>query len=281
MSSKSKSKKYILEKRKKQSDADRERYSRKKIDELCPADIDKAPLNLANYKKLKALMDYFGVESDKSLSYKEYCKLFRNLENLKKGCEGGGICCQAVTENGKRCKRAATKFTSIDLSRKSILPKIPSFIKKKLGAKKLAKLNLVSFANNCCFYCWQHAALFIGEQLTSLTNLTYYSTHPEDILDIFYDNVKPKKYGVVTYSFAELGRKRSADEIIRNGTSTYSASSSKLSKHFWIPFIMVTMYDQIKPYLLKVLKGSAAEKEKEAERIAILSAKVLLKRSGN
>jgi len=245
-------------------------------EDLCPLDMAQAKVSLDNYKKLKKIMKEFELDTvdGMSMSYREYCKLFRNLKTIQKKCNGK-ICCQAITEDGKRCKRSASKFFSVDLTRKKLITKVPDFVKKSIGAKKVAELKLLGFANNCCFYCWQHAGIFVGDKLTYISNFSYYSTHPEDILSVFFDNVQPKKLGFITYSFKELGNIRTPEDIVHEFLGTYSSSQEKTSKGFWIPFIMVMLYDQIKPYIIKIIKGSVAQKEKLTEKMAIVSANVL------
>jgi hypothetical protein len=251
----------------------------KEIKYLCNKDsngvILKENITHENYLKLKKLMNSLDIEildqNDKSHSYRAYCKIFESFLFKNKSC-GDHVCCQAITENGTRCKRPASNFSTIDFTGKQILPTIPEFIKKRFSAKKLQELKVIGFANTCCFYCWQHAAMFVAEKITWSTNISYYSTHPEDILSIFYDDVKPVKFiGTVTYNFKEIGELRDVDEIIKNIYKLKGTIEGAFSSTYWIIFAMVFMYDTLKPILLKFTDDINA-----IEDISITAANVLL-----
>lgn len=194
---------------------------------------------------------------------------------------GGNICCQAITEDGTRCHRSASKFVSVDITEKQLLPKIPSFIRKKLGVKKVEQLKLIGFANSCCFYCWQHAVIYTLEVSTYTSNFAYYISHPEDLLSIFFKDVKVRKIGgLITYSVTKLGGIRTPDEIIKYIYKTKSGMKGKLSSYYWGIFIMVYFYDNVKSYIISLFKKSnllKVEKEKITQDMSATAADTLIK----
>jgi len=232
---------------------------------------------LANYAKS---LDIKILQEGKLLSYREYCKLFEANLLKKKEC-GGKICCQAITEDGTRCKRPASEYTSIDLTEKNILPSIPDFLKEKLGYSKVVKLRLLGFATSCCFYCRQHAAMFLADKLTYASNLSYYTTHIEDVLNVFFDNVKPKKIGgVATYNFYTLGDLRSLDEIITRvlvlRNQSVGVGQGLFDWIWWGFYFIVFFYNSLKPHIVERIEGNAVLKELVSEDVAVLAAAALL-----
>ncbi len=253
------------------------------IGELCQTNPDgtviKSIITIENYKSLKTLMKNLDIElmsKSKSFSYRQYCKLFESYLFKKKKC-GGEICCQALTAEGVRCSRPASKFLTIDLTEVQALPtKIPLFIKRRMGAKKVEELKLIGFANTCCFYCWQHAAQYATEGATYASNFAYYTTHPEDLLKIFFENVTTKKIlGLITY-FVSVNNIRTPDEIIKYIYKTSGTMEGMLSSYYWGIFITVFMYDTIKPYIVRLLPGSEEQKEDVVEKMANSAAQALL-----
>jgi len=196
---------------------------------------------------------------------------------LKKKKCGGKICCQAITEDGTRCKRLASEYTTIDFTEKNILPHIPDIIKKNINAAMLEELKLIGFARSCCFYCTQHAKIFIAEKLTWTHNLMYYTTHVEDLLSIFFDQVKPKKVYGITYGVYTLGNLRSVDEIIKFTFSTHAITTGAFNYYYWGIRLIVFFYDYIKKYALDYFDGSKTEKENAFNNVAITASKVLIK----
>lgn len=257
--------------------------AQKSISTLCKKDdtgVIKSNITVENYDKLRELIDELDIKSLKNshnLSYRQYCKIFEShVFRTDNKCDGE-ICCQALTENGKRCKRASNKFTTIDVTEKHLTPTIPQFIKNKIGVKKVEELKLIGFANSCCFYCWQHAAMFVSEKSTWATNFAYYSTHPEDIISIFFDDVKPTKFfGTITYNVNSLGKLRSPDEIVKYMYKTYAATKGVTSGVYWGIFVMVYMYDTMKPILSSFISGSKEQKEEFVETIAVGAANSLI-----
>lgn len=255
----------------------------KEIGVLCQTSPDgeilKSSITSANYKRLKSLLKTLEIEvvknSKRSFSYRQYCKLFSSyvFKNSKCGSTDQ-ICCQAITGDGVRCHRPASKFLTIDLTEMQILPTIPSFVKAKLGPLKTEKLKLIGFANTCCFYCWQHAGMYALEGTTFASNYSYYLTHPEDILGIFFEEVSAKKVGrVLTYSVS-ASKLRSAKDIVKNMYKTSGDIQGKTSYYYWGVFITLYAYDTIQYYLGESLSGS--DTESITESMAVTAADALL-----
>jgi len=269
--------------RERQRLSDKQQRVKDEIGMLCKTNatgqVLKSYITVNNFKRIKELIKTLDIElaqSKKSFSYRQYCRLFESYLFKSKKC-GGSICCQAITEDGTRCRRAASRFSTMDLTETQILPRIPEFVKVRLGAKKIQELKLIGFSNSCCFYCWQHAAMFIGEKVTWATNLLYYSTHPEDILTIFFDDVKPRKlFGTVTYFIDSFGEARNVDEIIKWMFKTYGITHGAFNTVYWGIFGMVFMYDTLKPILLRYLSGTDAEKTQTIEEMSETASNVLL-----
>ena len=267
--------------------SDKQKRVKGEIGMLCKIDengrVLKSYITVENFKRIKKLMNTLNIKvvqathtRRSTFSYRQYCKLFESYIFKSKKCDGE-VCCQAITEEGNRCRRPASRFSSMDLTETQVLPTIPNFIQDKLGTKKVEELKLIGFANTCCFYCWQHAAMFVGEKVTWATNLLYYSTHPEDILSIFYDDVKAQKFlGTVTYYIGSLGKLRSFDEVIKYMFKTYGITHGAFNTTYWAIFGMVFMYDTLKPILLRYLHGSGKEKNKVLEEMSETATKVLL-----
>ena len=257
------------------------------IVELCgkgeDGEVLKSNITVKNYEILVNYansLDLKILQKGRLLSYREYCKLFQANLLKKKEC-GGKICCQAITEDGTRCKRPASEYTSVDLTERNILPTIPDFLKQKLGYSKVVKLRLLGFASSCCFYCRQHAAMFLADKLTYASNLSYYTTHIEDILNVFFDNVKPKKIGgVATYNFYTLGNLRSLDEIVTHTlvlrNQSVGVGQGLFDWVWWGFYFIVFFYNSIKPHIMKRIQGNDAMKELVSEDVAVLAAGALL-----
>lgn len=250
----------------------------KKLAELCQTTKDgeviKTLITVENFKRLKKLMKTLDIElmtdNPKSFSYRQYCKLFSSYM-FKREKVGGRPRCQAINHDGERCLRPAAKFLTVDLTEVQVLPKIPGFLRRKLGTKKVEKLKLIGFANTCCFYCWQHTAMYAAEGSTFTSNLAYYTTHPEDILGIFFEDVEVKKVArLLTYK-VKVSKLRSADEIIKRFYSTKAAMKGALSRYYWGVFFIVYMYDSLKRYL------SGWMTEKQMQKMVERGAEVLLK----
>lgn len=247
------------------------------IGELCQVNpngtVMKSLITMDNYKKLKKNISELDIEisGKKTLSYRQYCKLFSGYLHKKKECMGE-VCCQAITADGDRCKRPANRFVSIDLTEKQLVPKIPKILKDKLGVKLVEELKLIGFANTCCFYCWQHAAMYLVEGATYTSNLAYYLSHPEDVLKIFFENVKVKKAArLITYS-VEVSHLRSVSEIIKYMYKTSADMEGVLSSYYWGVFLMVYAYDKMKPRLEKIIQSKYSN---VVDKIAINAAKTL------
>ena len=284
--------------------SDKQQRIKGEIGMLCKTDehgkVLKSYITVDNFKRIKALMNTLDIEvvqathdgKRKSFSYRQYCRLFESYILKSEKC-GGQVCCQAITEDGTRCKRPASRFSTLDITETQIPPiegeeerwhpatgakmNIPGFIREQIGTKKFEELKLLGFANTCCFYCWQHAAMFVGEKVTWATNILYYTTHPEDIFSIFYDDVKVRKFlGMVTYYVDRLGELRTPEEIIKHMFRTYGITHGAFSTIYWAVFGMVFMYDTLKPTLVKYLSGSPEEVESTIEEMSETAAEVLL-----
>lgn len=241
----------------------RQTYIQQELGELCTADengqILKSYITTENFKRLKILLKSLDIEllknTERSFSYRQYCKLFSSYMFKSSKC-GGQICCQAITEDGERCSRPASKFTSYDITETQVLPKIPEFLKKKLSVKQMEELKLIGFANTCCFYCWQHAAMYAAEKVTWADNYSYYLTHPEDLVSIFFKDVKPNKIlGIATYSLS-VGDLREPREIIDLMYKTYASTKGVGNSVYWGIFAMVFMYNTLEPILRALLQRS-------------------------
>jgi len=264
---------------------------KKEIVELCQKDSEgnvyKTQINTQNYERLKHLIKNLDIEvaKEKDFSYRQYCKLFDSYVTKEKKC-GGKICCQAITENGERCKRAASDYMMVDLTGKNFTPAIPEIIKKNLGVKYVEELKLIGFARSCCFYCHQHAGMYVAEKLTWAHNLAYYTTHTEDFLSIFFKDVKPKKlYGTITYGFHNVGNMKNVDEIVRDAFLTHSVSTGALKtgehgtgfNYYYLGMKLLVFFDGfIRPYIIRALEGNDAEKEMVFEQLVVTAAGVLL-----
>lgn len=256
----------------------------KEIATLCAKNkegrVVKSAITISNFKKLKALADEFDIQVVKThqgtFSYRQYCKLFESYSFKNKKCDDK-VCCQAITEEGQRCSRSASRFATVDLTESQLTPKIPLFIKRRLGVKKVEELKLIGFGNTCCFYCWQHASMYMAEGLTYLTNLSYYLTHPEDILIIFFEKVDISKFlRIITYRI-DVDQLRTPDEIIKNAYKLSADLTGKFSLYYWGIFMLTFMYDTIKPHILKILGGSEKEKTQLVKDMAEVAAETLLK----
>jgi len=253
--------------------------SKKIIGELCQTDssgiVKKTVITTDNYRLLKSQMHEVDIEllsKRKNLSYRQYCKLFDGYLHKEAKCNGR-VCCQALTNDGTRCKRPANNFVSIDLTEKQLVPKIPLFLQKKLGAKKVEKLKLLGFSNNCCFYCWQHAAMYIVEGATYTSNLAYYLSHPESILTIFFKNVKTRKiFNIITYSI-EVSQMRNPHEIIKYMYKTSADMEGVLSSYYWAIFLMIFAYDKIEPRLRSIIQS---KRPNIIENMSITAANTLI-----
>lgn len=244
------------------------------------SEILKEVININNYKILKEIVNSLDIDivknNNKSYSYRQYCKIYEAFI-FKIKC-GNGICCQAITNKGKRCQRQSSTFTSLDLT--NVKTTIPKFLKKILGPLKTQKLELMGFANLCCFYCWQHGTLkaseIAAEIISYTSNALYYATHRQEIYNIFFKNVKTKLlFGSVAISVVATDL-RSYEEIVKYLLKTYGTSQGMLSSIYWLINAIVFSYDKVKPYLIDSLYGNKKENEKLVENIAIESALVIL-----
>jgi hypothetical protein len=234
--------------------------------------------NLSTIKEAIKQLSISRISSSEDLSQEEYCKIFRAYIFKREDCDGR-VCCQAITEDGKRCQRPASDFFTVDLTERSLVPKIPSFIEKVLTKEQVKELKLTGFAVTCCFYCWQHAAKYGAEMLTWYSNFSYYLTHPEEILEIFYEDVRVVKksfFNPLSYQF-NVSNLRSPDEIIKNMFIMTAKITGKMTYFYWVIMAMVWLYDYLKDKLVEVLYGDRRENIKEVENMAITSALTLLK----
>lgn len=263
---------------------------------LCAKDKDgnvrKSLVTTENFRILKEELSKSDLEGGPGIQilqgknvpnpgYRGLCKLYdsylhKNTTGSRcKGADGTeGICCQAITEDGKRCTRRATKYLSIDLTESSLMPTIPAFIKKRVGAKTVAKLRLIGFANSCCFYCWQHAGMYAAEYATYVTTYSYYASHPEDLVSIFYDDVKVSKFLGIIPTGIEYGKMKPYTRIVREIMQTRKAASGALSREYWALFVLVFFYDKILEYIEPYLQST-----EQAEKMAVAASKALVSAS--
>lgn len=260
----------------------------KEIGVLCKTSPDgevlKSSVTSENYKRLKKLLKTLDIEvvqkSKRSFSYRQYCKLFSSYIFKNEKCGSSDqICCQAMTEDGERCHRPASKFVTIDLTETQILPTIPNIIKNSLGPLKTEKLKLIGFANTCCFYCWQHASMYAIEGSTFVSNYSYYMAHPEDLLEIFFEEVKTKKIARVLVYSVSVSKLRTPDEIVKNMYKFSSKIEGAMTYYYWGVFVMVYAYDTLKTYLKKILSNNGKNDDnvqKIIDDMAITAANTLL-----
>jgi len=269
---------------------------KKEVIELCQKDnegnVYKSQINTENYERLRHLIKSIDIEvaKDKDFSYRQYCKLFDSYITKEKKC-GGKICCQAITDDGLRCKRPASDYAMIDLTGKNLTPKIPQIVKQNLGAKYVEELKLIGFARSCCFYCSQHAKIYAVELLTWSHNLIYYTTHVEDLLAIFFKDIKPKKfYGTITYGFHNVGNLRSVPDIVKIAFSTHSVSTGAMTEgkrlfrdkglginYYYLGMKLLVFFEGfISPYIMQKLEGTKEKKDELLDNIVLTAAEVLL-----
>ena len=268
------------------------------LKELCQIDtktgeIKKELITVENQRILRDLMRKKGIDKSsqggKNLSYRQYCKLFESMKFRGKCCPQGldkcdkseqGPCCQAVTEDGTRCERKASRITAYDLTQKqfNIKGKIPAFLKKKLGVRKVEKLQLAGMGIKCCFLCWQHAAIYTAELLTWSSNVLYYSSHPEDLLGIFYRQVAVQKFlKLFTYDF-KVSELKSVNDIVDAAFKTKATMAGKLSAYsftYWGIVFAFYAYDKLVEMLKKHM-GDAKLAENTAKQMSERAADVLL-----
>lgn len=238
-------------------------------------------LTSENYSIIKKAIEQLGITKiaqGDQLSQEEYCKIFKAYIFKKEKCSGK-VCCQAITEEGTRCSRPASELFTVDLTERSLSPELPDFLHKHLTEKQIKELKLSGFAITCCFYCWQHAAMYGAEMLTWYSNITYYLTHPEDILDIFFENVvvrKPYMFIPSTYKY-EVSKLRSPDEIIKRMFVLAATIAGKMTLFYWVIMAMVWLYDTLKPVLEKKIYGKISEIESKIQKMTVAAAKTLIK----
>lgn len=258
---------------------------KERVRELCQRDPDtgeiaKHNITMARHAELKAAMKDFGVTfGPRNLSYRQYCKVFdTHLFKYQKRCgKDGGICCQAITEDGTRCTRAASKFTSVDLTERKLVPTLPRWLRERLGVRKSEALKLMGYANACCFYCWQHAAIYVANLSTFVSNPAYYLTHPEDVLRVFFEKVEVRKLvGLLTYR-VHVEKMRSVDEILKFIAKTSADTQGAFATYYWAVYTLVFLYDKIKPVLIKTLaRGDDKAKAAAEKRIQAITERASL-----
>jgi hypothetical protein len=257
---------------------------KKNILRLCSRDqegsIPKTVMTIDNFKELKNyVQSIIDLDPNKSYSYRQYCKIIESFIFKQKRC-GGDVCCQAITEDGTRCKRGSSIFTSIDITAFDKAIRIPKKIRpmllKSLGPEKVLDLELMTFANSCCFLCWQHAAIYAIEGSTYLSNLAYYSTHPEALFSIFFKEVKVRKVSRLLTYYITVSKPRTRDEIIKLFYKTTADMRGLFSLYYWGIYIMVFGYDQIKPILLKYLDLDIEKEKMLIDFMTIQAAKTLI-----
>jgi len=172
-------------------------------------------------------------------------------------------------------------FTSIDITTARgktvrIPEKIRPMLLKSLGPEKVLDLQLMAFANSCCFFCWQHAAIYAIEGSTYLSNLAYYSTHPEALFSIFFKEVKARKVSRLLTYYITVSKPRTRDEIVKQFYKTTADMRGVFSLYYWGIYIMVFGYDQIKPVLLKYIDLDIEKKDMLIDLMTIQAANTLI-----
>ena len=219
------------------------------------SDSEKDKLAVSDYVSSKKLVS-------EKLTHKQNCKLVDAYRFKSKRCcpngvsvcsrEDKGVCCQAITQDGTRCTRKANKWTSIDLTTTTGMITLPEILVKRIGDKRAEELMLLGTGKQCCFFCWQHMGMYAMDIATWASNLTYYTTHPEDILDVFFNDVKVKKYAkLMTYSI-ELGKPREISDVIAKALKLKAATLGAFTGMYWIlqavVFAFTMMVDTLKKY---------------------------------
>jgi len=270
--------------------ATKKKNIRNRVGELCRRDDQKVVMKRLitpdNFRELKQILKEMGVNIERkgggTYSYRQYCKLFDSFILKDRIC-GNRICCQAITEDGKRCTRGSMKFV-YDMTEKQMMEKLPLFLQRKLTAKQKQNLKLLGFANSCCFFCWQHAAIMIArttaEYATWTSNLWYYTAHIDILVNIFYEQVEVKKLGPYTINITGVSGLRSPDEIVKYLIKTKGDTIGmvggtqnilKGSTTYWALWLMVFAYDKLKSALIDAGLG-----KKDIENMSEQSAQALL-----
>ena len=81
--------------------------------------------------------------------------------------------------------------------------------------------------------------------------------------------------GLVTYEVKVSGI-RSLDEIIKYALKAHADIGGAVTSRYWGIFMMVFMYDTIKPYLLNIISGSRGAVEVAIEEMVNEAADALL-----
>ena len=212
---------------------------------------------------------------------------------FKKSC-GGKVCCQAINKTGERCRRPAA-IVPLDFTES--IPQISKatgkILRKYLGAmadsvidNSTKQLQAIT-SNTCCFFCWQHASTNMLEALTVVTNVSYYVTHPEDILSIFFKNVQCKKHvgNISLYPDCTVGEWKSLDEVLKGivktdaimmGLIKRSADGSMGLNTYSIGIrVLVWFYDTLKPILMKFLTQFGRHASQTVDKILARAALLL------
>jgi len=258
--------------------------ARARVANLCQLDMHgnllRTAISTQNLNRIKNTIHELGIteiQMERELTQAEYCKLFRGYMFKEEKC-GDRVCCQAMTEDGTRCKRPASEYFTIDLTQRSIVPRIPDFIQRTLGDEKTEELKLIGFANSCCFYCWQHAVMYGAKKLTSIHNIAYYSTHPEDLLSVFFENVESQKLlGLIPIPWGyRVSGLREPDQIIKHGYKVAGQMSGMKTQFYWSSMAIVFFYDLVRPALVKIL-GDVEDAANIIESMAVVAARTLLR----
>lgn len=175
------------------------------FDSLCDPQMT-AVDRMANMPRLREKVSkrvYRGA--DEGLSYKQLCRMLEAAKARQNRCCPGGkdqcgreekrVCCQHVTRDGKQCSRAASGFTSINLSTPTMEP--PRWLRQHLSAASFNRLALSLSGMNCCFYCWQHvgAAVVRGAALVSAS--VFFALNPTVVMRIFFPEFRVERRSVV------------------------------------------------------------------------------------
>jgi hypothetical protein len=122
---------------------------------------------------------------------------YRRRAKARSRCRAGPgeVCCQAITEDGTKCKRVASIV--FDLSKKKTI-RIGPFGFEHSGIK-------------CCAFCWQHASMLtvgyglkLWNILTSTIGPKLAGLTPEETMFVNYprwSHEKRKMYGVESLPF--------------------------------------------------------------------------------
>lgn len=203
--------------------------------------------------------------------YRTLCCIARSWAfREKKCCPGGesacgreekGVCCQATTMRGTRCRNKASKYLQYDIGKmtspdqlQKIYDSLPSQKTLVISSSKMATISRKLTCVNCCFYCWQHAA--IGSVKVGVTYLTSYAwvlVNIDSILRIFFDNPTFVYAGTIAVAPKKLGRLNSPPVIAQRYIDYFKASGFVMQFDYFFSLFITILFLSVSSPLVKAL----------------------------